>query len=228
MIDAFIRSFERGYWQPGDRLPTERECAAVLPVSLGTVQAAFRRLRDAGIVVRKSGVGTHVRELSEREGEKWFLRFLAGDDPSFLPTEILAAKIEETTESEPWTRFLGDRPNCIRIRRLISIGGKFNVSASVYLDNVRFRPLLDFDLAVIGKLHIRQILHDRFNAPTLSREMQIRFLELDDETAQSIGVASGTFAIALDASSYTLRDDPLCFQRFLIPPDGYGLDVMTA
>ena len=58
--------------------------------------------------------------------------------------------------------------------------------------------------------------------------MQIRFPEPDDETAHSIGVASGTFAIALDASSYTPRDDPLCFQRFLIPPNGCGLDIMTA
>ncbi len=45
----------------GSRLPTTRELAAVLAVNRGTVQAAYRRLQDSGLVQGRVGSGTVVR-----------------------------------------------------------------------------------------------------------------------------------------------------------------------
>ena len=225
LIDALIRTIEDGHWQPGDRLPTESELTAALPVSLGTVQGALTRLAEAGMVQRKAGVGTHVTNLSAREGDRWFMRFLADGDEAFLATEVRAAAVVESDEQGPWTAFLGVPSSLVKVSRVVRIGGRFNVLALVYLDGLRFRPLLDFDLAVIGDLHIRQILHDRFNAPTLSRETRIRFLTLRGDVAGALEVASGTMGLALDVASFTARDKPLCFQRFVIPPNDYALDV---
>ncbi|MDP6345644.1 MAG: GntR family transcriptional regulator [Alphaproteobacteria bacterium] len=227
LIDAFIRTIENGFWQPGELMPTERQFADALPVSLGTVQSAFLRLTDAGLVQRKPGVGTRVTGSSDREGERLFLRFITGDGSSLLPADVRSATIEETTADGPWTRFLGDRPSYIRVSRLISLDGRFTAAARVYLDGTRFRPMLDFDLAVIGRLHIRQILHDRFNAPTLSRKTRVRFQKLEGALARDLAVAPGTQGIALEVSSYTLREAPLCFQRFIIPPNDFALDIKT-
>jgi DNA-binding GntR family transcriptional regulator len=225
LIDAFIRSIEQGLWQPGDRLPTESELAAALPVSLGTVQGALTRLAEAGLVQRKAGVGTHVTNLSAREGDRWFMRFLADGDEGFLATEVLRAAVTENDEPGPWTAFLGDPTSLVKVSRLVRIGGRFNVLALAYLEGVRFRPLLDFDLAVIGDLHIRQILHDRFNAPTLARSTRIRFLALADDVACDLEAAPGSMGLALDVASTTAHGRPLCFQRFVIPPNDCALDV---
>ena len=225
LIDAFLWTIGKGYWQPGDRLPTERQFVDALPVSLGTVQSAFRRLTESGLVVRKAGVGTHVQNASERDGEKWFLRFLNDSGDGLLPSDILHADITETTADGPWQTFLGPRPSFIRINRIISIGGLFSACARVYLDGTLYRPLLDFDLAVIGQLHIRHILQDRFDAPTLSRRTRIRFLRLDAEIAGALDKPAGSNAIALDVSSFTLGELPLCFQRFIIPENEFALDV---
>ena len=225
LIDAFIATIEKGYFQPGDRLANERELAAVLPVSLGTVQSAFRRLVDAGVVERKAGVGTHITNLGEHGGDKWFLRFLADEEEPFLATDVLGAEVDAITASGPWASFIGARPSYVRIRRLISVGGEFGVVATVFLDGVRFRPLLDFDLAVVRRLHIRQILHDRFGSPTLSRRTRVRFHVIDGRDARDLDVAHGTQGLALDVSSSTLRDEPMCFQRFVVPPNRYALDI---
>lgn len=225
LIDALLHSIERGYWRPGDRLPTERQMADVLPVSLGTVQSAYGRLADAGVVRRKAGVGTHVLNLSEREGDRWFLRFLEREGGEFLPTDVRSARVEEIAHRGPWSELIGDLPSYIRIHRLISIAGRLNVAAEVYLDGGQFRPLLDFDNSVIRQLHIRQILHDRFNAPTLSRRTRIRTVRFDAAQAAEMAIAEGSAGLSLEAASFSVRERPLCFQRFLIPENPFLLDV---
>lgn len=227
LIDAFLWTIEKGIWQPGDRLPTERELTEALPVSLGTIQAAIGRLADAGMVERKAGVGTHVMNLSQQEGDRWYLRFLGIDGDALASVEILDAAVQETQERGPWSDFLGERSSYIRVGRTISIAGQFKVRALVYLDGTIFRPLLDFDLRVIRQLHIRQILHDRFNMPTLARRTRVRFVDIAGEVADAIGVDAGTQGLALEISSSTLRDMPLCFQRFVIPPNDLALDIKS-
>ncbi len=50
-----------GLLTEGGRLPTTRELAAALAVNRGTVQAAYRRLQDSGLVQGRVGSGTVVR-----------------------------------------------------------------------------------------------------------------------------------------------------------------------
>src|SRR5690348_9755648 len=53
----------RGAYQPGDRLPAERELAEGLRVSRPTVREAVRRLTDAGLLQPRRGSGTFVAEI---------------------------------------------------------------------------------------------------------------------------------------------------------------------
>ena len=50
-----------GLLRLGDRLPTTRELSAELVINRGTVQAAYRRLQEAGFVESRVGSGTVVR-----------------------------------------------------------------------------------------------------------------------------------------------------------------------
>jgi DNA-binding transcriptional regulator YhcF (GntR family) len=50
-----------GLLASGDRLPTTRQLSAALAINRGTVQAAYRRLQEAGLVESRVGSGTVVR-----------------------------------------------------------------------------------------------------------------------------------------------------------------------
>ncbi|MCL6554439.1 MAG: GntR family transcriptional regulator, partial [Firmicutes bacterium] len=50
--------------KPGDRLPAERDLAAVLGVSRASVRDAIRTLEAAGLVEPRQGDGTVVRQPS--------------------------------------------------------------------------------------------------------------------------------------------------------------------
>lgn len=55
------QAITRGTYQPGSQLPTESELCEMLGVSRTVVREALRVLQDDGLVTRRHGVGTFVR-----------------------------------------------------------------------------------------------------------------------------------------------------------------------
>lgn len=91
------RLVDDGAIAPGERLPTVREIATALGVSIGTVSAAWRALSAAGVIVSRGRAGTFVR-TERRDWLSARVQGLAGDgrdarldlshgtpDPALLP-----------------------------------------------------------------------------------------------------------------------------------------------
>src|SRR3954452_5085703 len=57
---------DRGFWKPGDMLPTEPELGEQFGVSAGTVKQALLSLAREGLIVRRAGKGTFVARLNGR------------------------------------------------------------------------------------------------------------------------------------------------------------------
>lgn len=62
IVDGIRGALVSGEVQPGDRLPAGRDLAEALDVNLETVQRAYRKLSDDGIVTSRVGRGTRVSE----------------------------------------------------------------------------------------------------------------------------------------------------------------------
>jgi DNA-binding transcriptional MocR family regulator len=66
IADAIAESVERGELRPGDRMPTHRDLADLLGVTVGTVTRAYAEAIRRGLIVGETGRGTFVRrELFE-------------------------------------------------------------------------------------------------------------------------------------------------------------------
>ena len=61
VADALADDVARGALAPGSRLPTHRELADRLGVTVGTVSRAYREARSRGLIVGEVGRGTFVR-----------------------------------------------------------------------------------------------------------------------------------------------------------------------
>lgn len=59
---AVRRAVDEGTVSPGERLPPARELAESLDVSIHTVLAGYRQLRDDGLIDLRRGRGATVRE----------------------------------------------------------------------------------------------------------------------------------------------------------------------
>ena len=64
VIDQISRSILRGDYQPGSKLPPEREIATQLGVSRTVVREALRSLEIMGLVESQVGGGSFVKEYS--------------------------------------------------------------------------------------------------------------------------------------------------------------------
>ncbi len=55
-----LEQIEQGVYAPGEQLPSEKELAARLGISRPTLREALHNLEQAGVLLRKHGVGTFV------------------------------------------------------------------------------------------------------------------------------------------------------------------------
>lgn len=63
-IKASLRErIAQGGWQPGTRLPSERELVQTFGCARMTVQRALRELEEEGLIERRQGSGSYVAEL---------------------------------------------------------------------------------------------------------------------------------------------------------------------
>ena len=104
-----------GVWQPGDRLPSERELALQLGISRGSTREALRVLEAMGWLEIKPGEGTIVRDrrnrpdgltaadllagLSVEVGDLWEVRKLIEPAAAYLAAERSNASELEAIES---------------------------------------------------------------------------------------------------------------------------------
>lgn len=65
--DQIKEKIESGFWQIGDRLPSERELSTQFGVSRMTLRQAIQTLADEGILERKIGSGTYVARQKVQE-----------------------------------------------------------------------------------------------------------------------------------------------------------------
>lgn len=65
--DQIREEIEKGKWEVGDRLPSERELAIAFGVSRMTLRQAVQALADEGILERKIGSGTYVAREKVQE-----------------------------------------------------------------------------------------------------------------------------------------------------------------
>lgn len=79
---------QNGEWQPGERLPPERDLAAKLGVSRPTVREAMIALEISNLVEIRPGAGSYVRGAAPEEPKV----VSAADDAGPSPFDLIAAR----------------------------------------------------------------------------------------------------------------------------------------
>jgi GntR family transcriptional regulator len=223
--DCLLDMIERGFFRPGEKLPAERDMAEFLSLSLGTVQMAMRGLATSGLVERRRGAGSFVASAADLGSTVWHFRFLAPDGKTLLPHYIKVLSVEETDDEGPWTGFL-EASSTIRIRRVVDISHQFTTYSVIYLDALRFRPLLDLSPEFLSQKNLRVFLHERYNAPTLRAAHRFTHATPPPEATEAIGMEEGQTALLVSALGYGFRDAPVIFQQIYVPPADYELEII--
>ncbi|MGX5769718.1 FadR/GntR family transcriptional regulator [Microbacterium ureisolvens] len=98
VIDQVKRMIASGELKAGDRLPIEKELAAQLGVSRGSLREAVRSLATLGVLETRQGDGTYVTQLDPSSLLRP-LEFWAGLQEATQPVDLLAVRRVLETES---------------------------------------------------------------------------------------------------------------------------------
>ena len=65
IYDKLCNDIVKGIYKPGDKLPTENELANIFKTSRPTIGRAMRDLQQKGLIVRRQGQGTFVKQSTK-------------------------------------------------------------------------------------------------------------------------------------------------------------------
>jgi len=222
--ERLLSEIEVGKWRPGDQLPSEEQLAAETSASLGTVQRALRNLVEMGVVERHHGRGTFVSGARAPERHLRHFRFLAEGGTQLLPVYFNILEIGATEEVGPWQAFLGGT-SFVRIRRIASINQEFEAFSEVYLPADRFGEVARMKGSMLDGVSIRDMLAERFNAPTLNIRQTMLCQALPPRVTRLIGVPAGQYGIVWSVCGMSYRDAPITWQRIFLPPSDRVLEI---
>lgn len=123
IVNQIKQLISKGELKPGDRIPSERELAAMLGVSRPSVREAIMVLEAMGFLDSRQGGGTFVKTLTEGSIMDPLAKLVEKRDP-----ELLRSLAEVRMGLESWSAFLAAQrasdEDIAELRRLYAIMAK--------------------------------------------------------------------------------------------------------
>lgn len=132
LSEMLIREIKAGRYAEGERLPPEREMAAKLGTSVGTLRKALADLTEKGMLARRQGSGNYVRAASDARSVYAFFRVELIAGGGGLPRADLLSL--ETRPAAEAPAPLDGAGQAFRIRRLRSLNRQPAVLEEIWLD----------------------------------------------------------------------------------------------
>ena len=142
--EMLIREIAAGRLIDGERLPPERDMAADLGLSVGTLRKALSDLQDRGLLDRVQGSGNYVKSRPEAAGVYAFFRLELIEGGGLPTAEILS--VDRVAKPSGAPEF-GPSLHAHRIRRMRHLSGVPAALEEIFLDGAQVPGLSQADLS---------------------------------------------------------------------------------
>jgi GntR family transcriptional regulator len=185
LSEGLVRDIAAGKLIDGERLPPERDMAAMNGIAIGTLRRALRTLEENGLLERVQGSGNYIRARAEVDSvyALFRLELLSGGG---LPTARVLS-VDRLPKDAALPRF-GSHPEGHRIRRLRFLTGRPAAVEEIWLDAARAETVSAADLSESLYLFYRE----RLGLRILRAEDRIGQGALPDWSPAAFPCAPGT------------------------------------
>ena len=182
--EMLIRQVAAGHLPDGSKLPPEREMAAELGISVGTLRKSLADMQEKGLLERIQGSGNYVRAQSDVLSVYAFFR-LEKPEGGGLPTaEVLSvARLVKPADAPAF----GDSAQAHRIRRLRSLDGRLIALEEIWLDGSHRETITAGDLSE----SLYDFYRRKLNLTILAVEDRIGAAPLPDWTPDAFHLPPG-------------------------------------
>lgn len=224
--NALMEAIQQGVVAKETRLPTETELTRITPFSLGTVQRALKNLVDAGIIVRKPGVGTIVSPWRWELEHPLHTRFL-DEEGDVLPVYTRVSSRRRISARGPWSEFLDAGDQTLVIKRQLNAGGRFVIYNEFYVDGARYPVFRDTPRRALNGVNFKHLLVREFNLAISRVSNRLSIATATPKIAPILGVAADTHCLRQRVFVFS-DNSPLYYQDYWIPPQSQELVIDSA
>lgn len=216
----------RGTYNPGSQLPTEGELGELLGVSRTVVREALRALEEEGLIARRHGVGTFVRNhpilknLNLNFGITEMI-VSAGLKPG---TTHIAIRRETSTEEIASQLNIASGAELITIERVRTADSKPVVYSLDTFPEALVRGH-QFDPNRLLKESLYQILQAEFGHVIEYGVAQILPAAASAYIADKLAIPKGSLLLYIIQTDYVSGDKPILYSREYHLPDAFDFMV---
>lgn len=211
-------ALDAGEWQPGERVPPERELAARYGCSLITVRRALDELSRERRLNRARGRGTFVLPPVIERNFQGSLSFAdemrrLGREPE---TRLVAARPEPATETVAAALRLVPGTPTVYLERLRLASGTPMLLEMVHLPAARFPGLLAADLE---HQSLYDLLATRYGTPVVRAHETLEPVLVPAREARILGLRPRSLALLVEGTAFTLDGTPVELGRTYVRGD---------
>jgi GntR family transcriptional regulator len=211
---------------PGDRLPTERELAGTLGISVAPVRQAFLDLAQQGYIIRLRARGSFVNErlYEERVSSLGsFSEVMRQQNSAYETTTVLS---RSGPAPEPVLDALSIRgANAFRLLRVALLDGSPAALLDAYLPPQRFPGLGDIDME---KQSLYRTLKDRYGVEPRRATNTIEVALCNEDDAGLLQVELGTPTARVTSVTFDQQDVAFEYVRITYRPERFKLTFDSA
>lgn len=219
IIEVFLEAIREGRLKPEDRLPTQEELTKHFGVSLAPVKQALSELEERGIISRRQGLGTFVRDTTPLREERilytripWFTREMK--ERNITPSSRVLALYTFRADEDPEVMEelqVGPDAKVVCIKRL-RLGNDDPLSVQTsYIADDKIPGLAQRGLQPGESL--TEIMANQYGLEIAASQQRIVAAQADEEDAALLGVIVGSPLLLILRTSYLKDGQPLEFLR---------------
>jgi len=207
LAEAIEDRIATGEWQPGDRLPSERDLASQAGISRMTARQALSYLVDRGAIEVRHGVGTFVAQPKLTSDPLHLLGFTeqmmatGGDVAStVLAREVLPAPgpVAAALDLDPGS-------DVVRIMRLRSLNGSPVLLETSYFPRARFAGIEQRDLS---RASLYTLLETDFGVRLTHAQQTVEAVGSNEFESTLFGTERGSPMLLLEGVALTSDGTP--------------------
>jgi len=209
---------QRREWAPGQRIPSEPELAREYGISRTTIREGLDVLEKEGVVERRHGHGTFVRDMrivSEWNSYTGFMPALQALGHSVTVKPLAVQLRPADTELARWLQ-LEEGALVTQIRRLVLADGEPFLLSTATLSERRFPGLAEVDFSrdwlvetLERRYSVRAARQERWLEPVIPKPRELRHL----------GLTSPAACLLVDERNLAADGTPISFIRIVARGD---------
>jgi DNA-binding GntR family transcriptional regulator len=220
------QAIARGTFRPGAQLPTEAELCQMLGVSRTVVREALRVLEENGLVMRRHGVGTFVRDRPILKNLNFNFGITEMIESAGLTsgTSHLAIRSETADQEQAEQLRVALGTPLVTVERVRTADGRPVVySLDTIPESVLQRAVFDPQLLLTRSIY--NLLQTSLGQVIEYGIARLLPVTAPEHVAEKLGLAPNALTLYIVQTDYSPNDEPLVYSREYHLPDAFDFIV---